>query len=450
MNALYYNKNFSVSLQTMAEIIAITLFIVSYILISLEHYLDIEKPAPALIAGALIWITYFYSVGGGHGHGSEVVHQLEMNIAEIAGIIFFLLGAMTIVELIDQNEGFKFITNRIKTSNKRILMVIITTLSFFLSAILDNLTTAIVMASIINKLFSDIRDKQLYAGMVVIAANAGGAWSPIGDVTTTMLWIGGQITTMNIIAKVFLPSVVALIIPLGIVLLKLDGVADTTTLERSKLHPANETDKSKTRLRAGILYLGIFSLLMVPVIKTVIGVPPYIGMLLSLGFMWFITEIITRSGSKFKEGLVNVSSVLERIDTPSIMFFLGILLAVGGLSSMGILEEMARWLDGVLPNKDAVAYAIGILSSVVDNVPLVAAVQKMYHFPTDHKFWEFLAYTAGTGGSILIIGSAAGVAIMGIHKLEFFWYLKKIGWLAFIGYTAGAGVYLLQHMLLHG
>ncbi len=430
----------------MVEILVIIIFSIAYIVIALEHPLKIDKPAPALVAGALIWIVYFYASGGSEGHGSEVFTHLEESMAEISGILFFLLGAMTIVELIDSNKGFNFITSRIRTSNKRMLLVIIATLTFFLSALLDNLTTAIVMASIINKLFTEREDKQLYAGMVVIAANAGGAWSPIGDVTTTMLWIGGQISALNIIATVFIPSLVAILVPLGITLYHVKGVANTPYLERHKL---KDTPKPDLVRQKSILYLGIASLIAVPVIKILIGVPPYVSMILSLGFMWTIVEIMTRRGSKLGGNLVTVSSVLEKIDTPSIMFFLGILLAVAGLSSMGLLHELAQWLDTTLPNKDIVAYVIGILSSIIDNVPLVAAVQKMYNFPADHKFWEFLAYTAGTGGSILIIGSAAGVAIMGIHKLEFFWYLRRIGWLAFLGYTAGALTYLLQYSLLH-
>ena len=432
-------------LQAMVEILVIAIFTVAYTIIALEHSLKIEKPAPALIAGALIWIIYFYASGGGEGHGGEVVKHLEESMAEISGILFFLLGAMTIVELIDSNKGFKVITSKLKTSDKRTLLIIISILTFFLSALLDNLTTSIVMASIINKLFTDKEDKQLYAGIVVIAANAGGAWSPIGDVTTTMLWIGGQISAVNIIATVFIPSLVALAVPLVITLYQVKGVANTPYLERHKLQ---ETPSDLRRQKA-ILYLGIASLIAVPVIKVLVGVPPYVSMILSLGFMWTIVEIMTRRGSKFGGNLVTVSSVLEKIDTPSIMFFLGILLAVAGLSSMGLLHELAQWLDKTLPNKDVVAYVIGILSALIDNVPLVAAVQKMYNFPMDHKFWEFLAYTAGTGGSILIIGSAAGVAIMGIHKLEFFWYLRRIGWLGFLGYTAGALTYLLQYYLLH-
>lgn len=427
----------------MAEIIVIIVFSIAYLLIILEHPLKIEKPAPALLGGALIWIIFFYTEGT-----NPVIHHLNESIAEIAGILFFLLGAMTIVELIDSNHGFKVITRKIKTSNKRALLVIIGGLAFFLSAMLDNLTTAIVMASIINKLFQDRKDKQIYAGLVVIAANAGGAWSPIGDVTTTMLWIGGQVTTLNIIATLFIPSLIAFAIPLFIVMFQVKGIADTRILERTPLTEKEDPDFFRKQL---ILYLGIGSLIAVPVIKIIVGVPPYISMILSLGFMWLVSEILGKR-SKNKDNkyrVVTVSSVFERIDTPSIMFFLGILLAVSGLSAMGLLRELAEWLDKTLPNKDVVAYVIGLLSAVIDNVPLVAAAQKMYDFPTDHKFWELLAYAAGTGGSILIIGSAAGVAIMGIHKLEFFWYLKRIGWLAFIGYSAGTIVYLLQYALTH-
>lgn len=412
----------------MYEIAIIIIFVLGYAVIILEHPLKIHKSATALLTGVLCWLLYAFKQ---HAFESQLAHY----IAEIAGILFFLLGAMTIVELIDLYDGFRVITDRIKTTSKRQLLVILSLLTFFLSAVLDNLTTAIVMTSILRKLIPERSERMVFAGLLVVAANAGGAWSPIGDVTTTMLWIGGQVTTAAIIGNLLIPSLVCLAVPLLVVLPRFGGDVEAAVSTQT---PANKA----------IFFLGVGSLISVPVLKGLTGLPPYMCMMLALGFMWLITEIIERRQHEEHE-IPPAARALQRIDTPSILFFLGILLAVSALSAVGLLNQLATWLNKAVPIQDFVVLIIGLLSAVVDNVPLVAAAQGMYDFPTDHKFWEFLAYAAGTGGSILIIGSAPGVAVMGMENLEFFWYLKRIGWLALLGYLAGALTYLIIYMLEH-
>lgn len=412
----------------MFDFLLLGIFTIGYLLIALEHPLKLNKSASALAMGTLLWVIYTVN------HLSDlhfIEEQLADHIAEIAGIVFFLLGAMTIVELIDLHEGFRVITDNIRTSNRRLLLIILSLLTFFLSAIFDNLTTAILMGSIITRLITERRSQLIVGSIIVIAANAGGAWSPIGDVTTTMLWIGGQISAMNIIGELFLPSLVCLLVPLSIGVFLIRGEA-----ESEETHPTKEPDRI-------IFFIGMFALISVPILKTLTHLPPYMGMLLALSVMWLITELRHRNHSDDDRTSLSVSYALQRVDTPSILFFLGILLAVACLSTAGHLKVLAQWLDKNVGNLNVIALIVGGLSAIVDNVPLVAAIQKMYSFPMDNPFWEFIAYTAGTGGSILIIGSAAGVAMMGTLRIEFFWYLFRIGWSALLGYLAGAGVFLL-------
>lgn len=456
----------------------LVVFVIGYVLIAFEHPLKIDKSASALIAGSLCWaifalglfeiditsdtftnfLNYFQTKDLGYTSDyiaeninyvkrNFVLYELSHNIAEIGQILFFLLGAMTIVELVDAHQGFAVITDRIKTTNKVKLMWILSILSFFFSATLDNLTTAIVMSALLTKLIKDKKDLWLYAGMIIISANAGGAWSPIGDVTTIMLWIGGQVTAANIITSVIIPSIVCMLVPLIYLTFKLKG--DITRPSNAEVveHVTNPTTSFERKF---IFFLGGAGLLFVPIFKTITHLPPYIGILLSLGVMWLTTELLHRSKNHEAKSDLTVIGVLKKVDVPTIFFFLGILLAVAALQSMGHLNDMAVVLDNTF-NGDiyVINIIIGLLSAIVDNVPLVAGAMGMYEigtgvFAVDGTFWEFLAYCAGTGGSVLIIGSAAGVAVMGILKIDFIWYIKKISFLALIGYLAGAATYILM------
>jgi Na+/H+ antiporter NhaD/arsenite permease-like protein len=357
---------------------------------------------------------------------------------------------MTIVELVDAHQGFSIITDRITTNKKVYLIWILSIITFFFSAVLDNLTTAIVMAALLPKLIKNKENLWLFAGVVILSANAGGAWSPIGDVTTIMLWIGGQVSAANIITSIIIPSIVCATVPLIYLTFKLKG--DIERPEDSELdeHKNNPTTKFERNL---IFYLGVFGLLFVPIFKTVTHLPPYLGMMLSLGVLWLVTEIIHRSKNHEEKSQLSVIGVLRKVDTPTIFFFLGILLAVASLQSAGQLDIVAKYLDTTFNGQTAegtyiINVIIGLLSSIVDNVPLVAGAMGMYPiaetglYATDGVFWEFLAYCAGTGGSVLIIGSAAGVAVMGILKIDFIWYLKNISLLALMGYIAGAATYI--------
>ena len=416
-------------------------FIVGYSAIIFEQNIKIDKAAVALMTGVICWTLYAFS-----GTPKDTVeHHLIEKFAESAQILFFLLGAMTIVELIDAHEGFDVIVSRVKTRKKVSLLWIIGILSFFLSSVLDNLTTTIVMISFIRKLVNDREDKLLLASIIIIAANAGGAWSPIGDVTTTMLWIGKQVTTTKLMEYVFLPSIICVIVPLCIVSFRMKG----------NLEPMDESNDSKEKVdslskqhKTIVFVLGIGALIFVPIFKTITHLPPFMGMLLSLGVMWAITELMHSDKDQTDKTALSVKSALERVDTPSIMFFVGILLAVGVLESTGILRGCAEWLTQTIGNQSVIAVVIGLISAIVDNVPLVAASMGMYsleHFPQDDKFWHLIAYCAGTGGSILIIGSAAGVAAMGMERIEFFWYVKRVSFLAAMGYFAGAAAFILEH-----
>ena len=423
--------------------IIVIIFIIGYIAIALEHPLKVNKAATALITGVLCWTIFALLADDSH----SASHLLTEQLGEVAGILFFLLGAMTIVELIDAHDGFEVITSRITTTSKKKLVWIIGLLAFFLSAVLDNLTTTIVLVSLLRIIVPDKKDRLLFAGLVIVAANAGGAWSPIGDVTTTMLWIGGQITAGSIIVQTILPSLVCFVVPALIISRQVKG-----NVEQRSEKITNKNFTTSSRERNTVFWLGIGSLLFVPIFKTVTHLPPYMGVLLGLGIMWVITEMIHSGKDEAEKGELSVNHALRKIDTPSILFFLGILLSIAALQATGVLTDLAQSMNNAIGNIKIITLLIGLLSSIVDNVPLVAAAQGMYgldQYPTGHFFWEFLAYCAGTGGSCLIIGSAAGVAAMGLEKIEFFWYMKKIGWLALLGYLAGAAVFIAQHSLLN-
>jgi Na+/H+ antiporter NhaD/arsenite permease-like protein len=425
------------------EILIVAIFVLGYAAIAFEHSLKINKAASALLTGVLCWTAYVLCAS----NREAVADELLDHLGSLSGILFFLMGAMTIVELIDAHDGFEVITRRITTNSKRKLLWIICLVTFFLSAALDNLTTAIVMASMVRKLLADKKERMFFVGMIVIAANAGGAWSPIGDVTTTMLWIGGQITSGNIIIKLIVPSLVCLLVPLTVVSFIMKGKATRPSSDEAN---ANRIDLGFERHL--VFFGGLFLFIMVPVFKTVTHLPPYMGILLALGILWVVTEFIHKKKEVQEKKQLSVEHALRTIDVPSILFFLGILVAVASLESTQILTRFAQLLDQTIGNQTLIVMSIGVLAAIVDNVPLVAATMGMYDlsvFPTDSYLWEFIAYCTGTGGSMLIIGTAAGVAVMGIEKIEFFWYLKKIGWLAALGYLAGAGMYVLQEQLLY-
>jgi len=467
----------------------VVVFILGYLAIALEHPLHIDKAIPALAIGTLLWVLYIFGaydiftsglsdawntyIHGGDHHGEQGIQAMRHfivdkeiihHLGEISEILFFLLGAMTIVEVIDKHDGFKIITDKIKTTKKVKLLWILSFLTFFMSAALDNLTTTIVMVALLRKLVSDKETRWFFASMVVLAANAGGAWSPIGDVTTIMLWIGGQVTTVSIITRVIVPSLFTMVIPLILLSLTQKG-----NVKRPEIDD-NEKIYTQPFERKLMLIMGVSGLLFVPVFKTFTHLPPYMGMLLSLSVIWLTSELMHKNKPDDVKRKLKVIYILEKVDTPTIFFFLGILSAVAALQSAGQLSVLAGWLDENLGNIYLIDMAIGILSAVVDNVPLVAGAMGMYpiedaasiaaltdpaaieyaeYFVQDGLFWEFLAYCAGTGGSILIIGSAAGVAAMGMERIDFIWYLKRISLLALLGYVAGAAVYYVQALFIH-
>lgn len=450
------------------ELLIIIIFVVGYLAIALEHPIKINKTASALLTAVICWTIFTVSgstetmlnserylhfihelgekaasLSAGELHLEYVVEQLGHHLNEIAQILFFLMGAMTIVELVDAHHGFKFITDRIKTKNPIALLWVVCIVAFFLSSVLDNLTTTIVMVSLVRKLIPDKEMRLFFAGMIVIAANAGGAWSPIGDVTTTMLWIGGQISAVSIMKSLFIPSIICTLVPLIFLTFTMKG-----TLGEFKEEGASSGSSVKTGNL--MLVLGIGALISVPIFKTVTHLPPYMGMLLGLGVLWVVSELINPDMDEAERKNYTASHALAKIDMPSVLFFLGILLAVGSLQSMGTLANFAGYLNTTIGDNRIIITLIGLLSAIVDNVPLVAASMGMYSletYPMDDFIWTYLAYCAGTGGSILIIGSAAGVAAMGMEKIEFGWYLKRISFLAALGYFAGAGVYLLMAQL---
>lgn len=420
------------------------IFVIAYAAIALEHPLKINKAASALLGAGVLWTIYALSVGDPH----KVSEQLGESVMSTAQIIFFLMGAMTIVEVVDAHNGFDVITTRIRTTKLSSLMWLVSFVTFFLSAILDNLTTTIVMISLLRKLLDKREDRLLFAGIVVIAANSGGAWSPIGDVTTTMLWIGGQITSMAIIKGVLLPSLVSLLVPLAITAYKLRG-RDVELQQRKE----NDHGLHTTVFERNVMFvMGLGALVAVPAFKAVTHLPPFMGVLFGLGILWLVGDIVHRHKEDDSKQHLTLVHALSRIDMSSLVFFIGILLSVATLEHTHVLGALAHWLDQTVGRQDVIVMIIGVASAIVDNVPLVAAAMGMYSltlYPPDHFLWEFMAYCAGTGGSILIIGSAAGVAAMGLEKIHFFWYAKKIGGLALLGYLAGAGTYLVQYSLIH-
>jgi NhaD family Na+/H+ antiporter len=419
----------------------IGIFVIGYLAIAFEHPIKINKTASALITGVLCWTVYI--IFSSHD-ADPIVAELSHHLGSVSEILFFLLGAMTIVELVDAHHGFRVITDRITTQNSRTLLWVLSFITFFLSAILDNLTTSIVMVSLLRKLIADPDQRKFYAGMVIIAANAGGAWSPLGDVTTTMLWIGGQISALTIMKELIVPSLVCLLVPLVFLSFRMKG-----NLKAGEL-PEVEDSHEKSKL---MLFVGIGGLIFVPIFKTVTHLPPYMGMLLALGIVWIVSEMVNSDKDEEDKHPYTPAHALSKIDTSSVLFFLGILIAIGALEATHLLENLAQWMSQTIGNLDVIVLAIGLASAVIDNVPLVAATMGMYDlttFPTDSKLWEFLAYCAGTGGSVLIIGSAAGVAVMGMEKIDFMWYVKRISFLALIGYLGGAFAYLGIYALSHG
>ncbi len=423
----------------------VVIFVIAYAAIALEHPLKVNKSASALIGAGLLWTIYALFTGD----HAMVGHQLNESLASTAQIVFFLMGAMTIVEVVDAHNGFEVITSRIRTTKLSTLMWLVGFVTFFLSAVLDNLTTTIVMISLMKKLLDKHDDRLFFAGMIVIAANAGGAWSPIGDVTTTMLWIGGQITTLAIMEGVFLASVVNLIVPLLVVSWMLKGREVVSPTKTDECGQRYQTTPFEQNL---MFCMGLGILVSVPIFKTVTHLPPFMGILFGLGILWLVGELLhSTKDDEVKEHLTLVRA-LRQIDMSSIVFFIGILLAVATLEHTHILTSLAGWLDKAVGRQDVIVTIIGMVSAIVDNVPLVAASMGMYSmtlFPPDSFLWEFMAYCAGTGGSILIIGSAAGVAAMGLEKIHFFWYVKRISGLALVGYFSGIAVYIAQYKMFH-
>jgi len=453
--------------------IVILIFVIGYLSITLEHPLKLDKTVPALIMAALIWALLaigFYAgwfdvidthenvfnfLSGGesaeHGFDNTLLHHL----GKTSEILIFLIGAMTIVEIIDLHRGFEILKGAVHTKSKKKLLWIIGILAFILSAIIDNLTATIVLITLLRKLIQNKEERLWYAAMVVIAANAGGAWSPIGDVTTTMLWIANKVTALGLVKTVVLPSIVCFIVPFFI--------AGYLKVFKGNIKVDTTEDVVAERLLSSktMLFLGLGMIVSVPIFKTITHLPPYIGMMLALGVVWLVSEYIhpEEDFSSSKRHLYSAHKALSRIEISSILFFLGILMAVAGLESLvygvaengdpvGTLRYLAEVLQAAIPNQDVVVMLLGVCSAVIDNVPLVAASIGMYDSPTDSILWHFIAYSAGTGGSMLIIGSAAGVAAMGMEKIDFIWYLKKITWLAFVGFIAGAAIFILLERVL--
>jgi len=413
-------------------------FAFAYAAIALEHPIGISKSASALLGAGVLWSIYALSTADHNRIDDELVDS----IGSTARVIFFLMGAMTIVEVIDAHNGFEIITSRLRTNRLPRLLWLVSWVTFFLSAILDNLTTTIVMVSLIRKLLGNVDDRLLFASIIVIAANAGGAWSPIGDVTTTMLWIGGQVSAQGIIQSLFPASVINLLLPLLAVSWELRGRTAGSAIATSEI-------ATRPFERNLILGLGLTLLVAIPAFKQVTHLPAFMGSLFALGVLWLGAELIHRS--KEARSPLTVAHALSRIDHSSLLFFVGILLAVATLEHTGLLSALAQWLDRMVGTQEIIVLLLGLLSAVIDNVPLVAATMGMYglpQYPADSFLWEFIAYCAGTGGSILIIGSAAGVAAMGIERIHFIWYVRKISGLALLGYFAGAVLYVVQYRLL--
>ncbi|MBN1980454.1 MAG: sodium:proton antiporter NhaD [Chitinivibrionales bacterium] len=425
------------------NILILLAFCIGYCIIAGEHFIKVNKAATAVLTAVACWTLYIIFSPDHH----HVTEQLIEQMGDFSGILFFLMAAMTIVELIDMHCGFDIITNRINVTSKRQLLWIIALLSFFLSAMLDNLTTTIVMISLLMKFTLGKEERALFIGIVVITANAGGAWSPIGDVTTTMLWIDGRITAASVIAKLIIPSLICAVVPVAIASIGIQG-----NLNGSRFQGTVSSNEGKLkRDRNIVFFFGIAALLFVPVFKTLTHLPPFMGMLLALGSLWLLIEVLHAKKDEEEKRPLSVAQALSKIDMPSVLFFLGILMSIAALEATDILSRLSLWLDKTIGNITIIDLSIGILSAVVDNVPLVAGAMGIYgleKFAVDHHFWIFLSYCAGTGGSTLIIGSAAGVAAMGVANIDFVWYLRKITPLAIAGYFAGAGAYMLQRIII--
>ena len=418
------------------QTLLIIVFTLAYAAIALEHQLKVNKSAPALIGAGLLW-TLFATASG-----ADVSADLDHSLSAVAQIVIFLMGAMTIVEVVDAHDGFEVITQRIRTRSMVRLFWLIGLVTFFLSAVLDNLTTTIVMLSVCRKLLADRQQRLFAAGIIIIAANAGGAWSPIGDVTTTMLWIGGQITALKIIEGVFLPSLINLLVPLALISYQYRGELIST----AGAPPYNGRSPGSAFEKHFMLFAGLGLLCSVPLFKALTGLPPFMGIMFALGLLWLAGELIHAGKEESDKQHLTLAAALQRIDMASLVFFIGILLAVATLEHSHVLSALAHYLDRAIGDLGIIVFVFGLASAVIDNVPLVAASIGMYslaQYPADSFLWEFMAYAAGTGGSILIIGSAAGVAAMGIEKIEFFWYLRKVSLLALTGYVAGAAAYVL-------
>jgi Na+/H+ antiporter NhaD/arsenite permease-like protein len=405
----------------------IIIFLIGYLFIIFERNVNVDKAAFSLLTGIACWVFLI-----SNSLDKQIInHQLTEGLGEISGILFFLLAAMTIVEMIDAHNGFDIITKLIKTNNKRVLLWLISFITFFTSAILDNLTTAIVMTTLIQKIVNDKKDKWLLLGVIVIASNAGGAWSPIGDVTTTMLWMNQKISAIGVIKNVFVPSLICMIIPVAVLSIFFKGKYEKPVL--------NEHFNYSLKERNLIFLVGLLCLISIPVFKQLTHLPPYMGILAGLGLLWIVTEFIHRKKNQELKERFSIMSAIQKTDVKSILFFLGILLAIKPLELTGVLNNLANQLGLLFNyNTNSVVFSIGLISAIVDNVPLVAAGLSMFDFPMDHSFWQFMAYATGTGGSCLIIGSAAGVAVMGLENISFGWYLKRISLLAILGYLSGA------------
>ncbi|MDR9401512.1 MAG: sodium:proton antiporter NhaD [Psychroflexus sp.] len=447
----------------------ITIFVIGYLAITLEHPLKLDKAVPALIMGTSMWAVLGIAFHQGwidvideDGqvysmlNGSQKIahegfeHNLIVHFSKIGEILFFLIGAMTIVEIIDLHRGFGIIKKAITTNNKKRLLWTLGILAFVLSAIIDNLTATIILITLLKKLLARRNYRLWFAAMIIIAANSGGAWSPIGDVTTTMLWIGGKVSSIGLSEHVIVPSIVCFIVPFLIAIRLKPFRGKAMRKEMIINEEAERLLSSKT-----MLYVGLAGIAFVPVFKIVTGLPPYLGMMFSLGVIWLVSEYIKpeKNMKRDRRYVYSTHRALSKIEFSSILFFMGILLAVGVLESIAInvdtgtginaLRYVAEAISDEIPNMDVVVILIGVLSSIIDNVPMVAATMGMYDYPPDHPMWHFIAYSAGTGGNLLIIGSAAGVAAMGMEKIDFLWYLKKITWLAFTGFISGAMVFIL-------
>ena len=433
-------------------------FVTGYLCIALESLTKVNKAAIALLMCVVCWTLLMLNPASYYPtiEANEVIHHIaeviEHHLGDAAGTLFFLMGAMTIVEIVDSNGGFNFVRDTLKTSSKRKLMWRMAFMTFFLSAILDNLTTSIVMIMVLRKLVQNREDRLLYAALVVIAANSGGAFSPIGDVTTIMLWIKGVITTQGVLTEIFIPSLISMLIPAAIISTQLKGRFD----KEQNLPKSGASQFTKAQ-RTAIFWLGVGGLIFVPIFKTITHLPPFMGILLVLGVLWTVTEIFHHNTDENDTMAKRVSDIMTKIDLSTIMFFLGILMAVAVLSEVGVLTAMGQWLNETFQgNHYLVTGIIGVLSSIVDNVPLVAGCMGMYpveavgDMAVDGVFWQLLAYCAGVGGSMLIIGSAAGVVVMGLEKITFGWYMKKISWIVFVGYIAGILYYWCEKNVLEG